>query len=187
MHTIVNPNDVAFYDNLYLFTFGAYGSTKVYTYGSSLDDALEEVATWLEEHAPGHLTALDDPLIEELTDKETGEVSDMTYTEAGYLTSFEWWVDDVMDREEIDAHCRWLGEWIEDLSVCTDCVMMIANGEDNTEEQVHSCRMAIEWAGERFDLTLTDGDEEFSTSRCDGCGCGLAGYRHNAVAIPPRP
>lgn len=97
----------------YLFSFGAYGDTHVLTYGSGMDSALEEAAEWLADNAPGHLMAHDS---EELSDLFTEAVqefeeehgrepddeercecfdkatTDLTYTEAGYLTSYEWTV-----------------------------------------------------------------------------------------------
>ena len=103
------------------FRFGAYGDTRVVVFGRSghLEDALEEAASWLAANAPGHLmpmwgdehkklyleaseelfpgvaeTDLDDDQRQQADDQAT---ADLTYTESGYLTSYEWTVDEDTD------------------------------------------------------------------------------------------
>lgn len=115
---LVNPLDYpggqrAAGKSLYAFGFGAYGSTRLLVWGTNdLDAALEEAAEWLEKYAPGHLstedhvTQLMDEVREENPDLEDEEAyekatADLTYTEAGYLTSYEWTVDDVAPRSDL--------------------------------------------------------------------------------------
>lgn len=114
---LVNPLDYpdgkhGSYDNLYAFGFGAYGSTRALLWGSSIEDALEEVAEWLAKYAPGHITSEEDvaklmaEVREDEGDMEDDEAyekatADLTYTEAGHLTSYEWTVDDVPRGSEL--------------------------------------------------------------------------------------
>jgi hypothetical protein len=109
-YVLVNPLD---YNNhmhpqLYAMHFGAYGTTclLVWSNKGSIEDAAELAAEFLAEYAPGHITSeadvgklmeeakQDDP---ELDDEEAYEAAtaDLTYTEAGWLTSYEWTIDDV--------------------------------------------------------------------------------------------
>jgi len=112
----VNPGEYhpRYGTELWEFQFGAYGDTRLLVYSKSLEDALEEAAGWLAEFAPGHLTDLkeeyenalkeareelgEDADEEELTEKaqEIAE-TDMTHTESGYLTSWEWHAGEVRD------------------------------------------------------------------------------------------
>lgn len=74
-----------------------------------------------------------------------------------------------------------------DLSVCTDCLMFIANGDLPADDS--------EYTAESFDPGLEDGwhvhagdsdhpsNTEFSRARCEGCHTGLAGARYHAVAL----
>jgi len=114
---VANPHDRAFYDNsylFYLFYFGAYGLTVVLAYANSLEDALEEAAKWLADNAPGIFVEVDyaeacteaglswPPESEEfhvahedeyLAAYERAE-TDLIYTEAGYIASWEWAVEE---------------------------------------------------------------------------------------------
>lgn len=95
------------YQNLFAFGFGAYGATRLLVWGGGdIEDALTDATGWLEQYAPGHLSSEDqvallmDEVREEdpdLSEEEAYEqaTADLTYTEAGYLTSYEWTVDDV--------------------------------------------------------------------------------------------
>lgn len=97
----------------YVLWFGACAATYLHVYADSLEDALEECAAWVAEHAPGHimahgsdeLVALYREAFEEIGLTWDGNVdwndrkqelamqsaeSDLTYTESGYLTSYEW-------------------------------------------------------------------------------------------------
>jgi len=89
-----------------LFAFGAYGSTFVLAYGYGLESRLEEAAEWLREHEPGHF--VDDEYMAELYSEAVTEAgdpepgtsehdeatqaaeTDLTYTESGWLPSWEW-------------------------------------------------------------------------------------------------
>ena len=73
-----------------LFTFGAYGNHRVLVIGYHVDDALEVAADVLFDVAPGLFLPF-----EEAEEDESGVVVDHTYTEHGYLPSWEWTVDDV--------------------------------------------------------------------------------------------
>lgn len=74
----------------WLFTFGAYGGTRVIVLSepgtSSLADAMETAAEVVAEVAPGIFA---DP-----PESEEDEV-DMTYTESGWIPSWEWGVNDI--------------------------------------------------------------------------------------------
>lgn len=101
-------------EKAFILAFGAYGTTLCLTYAQSLEDALEDCAQWLSEHAPGYLTpygetehmeliqeacqemGLEYPLPDNWQDDrryieaaQTAE-ADLTYTESGFLTSYEW-------------------------------------------------------------------------------------------------
>lgn len=108
---LVNPLEVGFFDGtyrsyhreggLYVLWFGAYADTRLAVWQGSLDDALEEAAAWLAEFAPGHIVS-DEEIAElvreaqeedpELDEGEAYEqaTADLTYTESGYITSYEW-------------------------------------------------------------------------------------------------
>lgn len=111
------PHLYNFKSNLYHFAFGAYGGTHLLVWGGNMDDALEEAADWLAENAPGYLMKHGSEEMDELY-KEACEnhgvvwtgfkseinqrlmsaicqdvEADLTYTEAGWLTSYEWWVN----------------------------------------------------------------------------------------------
>lgn len=131
---IANPSERRWWPNSYLFSFGAYGSTYVLAYGSSLEDALEEAAAWLADNAPGHLMPFGgeehtdlikeachergiefDPdkccgVIEESWDDILQEAeADLTYTESGFLTSYEWTVHENPSKADLIAlyRARW--------------------------------------------------------------------------------
>jgi hypothetical protein len=109
---------------LYLFQFGAYGTTFVYVWGNDgFDDALEEAAGWLADNAPGHFVTFEERDYQEAADDlgypaDWAEDSDMsgrvaeraevdhTYTESGYLASWEWSANEVNDPAVV-AYIRW--------------------------------------------------------------------------------
>ena len=75
-----------------------------------------------------------------------------------------------------------------DLSVCVDCLAIMANGtlgaEDAAEDAAHAARMAEQWPG--FHLVPAcpeDCEGHFSWARCEGCGSSLGGDRHPATAF----
>lgn len=121
---IVNPSEREFYTNhrshrtlvkSYVLEFGAYGGTHLLVYTDGLEDALEQCAGWLADHAPGHIMVHGSDehitLIKEACEEngltydglrdqdeqrfyemcEQAE-QDLTYTESGFLTSHEWFI-----------------------------------------------------------------------------------------------
>jgi hypothetical protein len=70
----------------------------------------------------------------------------------------------------------------DDLAVCVDCAMLIANGEGTDE---HADAVAARWPGMNTLVLACPEDCEgwFSSSPCDGCGSTLDGDRHPAVAF----
>ena len=89
------------------FQFGAYGSTRIIVLNepgiSSLEDALESAAEVLAEVAPGtfHDDAIEDAYNEAIAegmseeDAQAESETDMTYTEYGYIPSWEWHVNEL--------------------------------------------------------------------------------------------
>ena len=80
----------------------------------------------------------------------------------------------------------------DDLWVCTDCAMMIANGElgqGDWDAEVAHCQRMNEHLSERLadhgygSWVLGDEGLDFSSCRCDGCGSNLAGYRNSAAVL----
>lgn len=97
---IANPLDVprgrhARETSLFAFSFGAYGDTKVAVWEARdhIDSALEQAAEWLSKYAPGIFTEVE---------SESDE-ADMTYTESGYIASWEWNVDELTSGPLYDA------------------------------------------------------------------------------------
>lgn len=112
---MLNPDQKRWYNHLYVLWFGGCGATYLHVYADSLDDALAECAEWLAEHAPGHIMkhgseehidlikdACKDAGVTYDPDMFSGSVAtemykilekaeaDLTYTEAGFITSYEW-------------------------------------------------------------------------------------------------
>jgi hypothetical protein len=130
----LNERVTADSDRFVVFAFGAYGATYVAVPyentrpGVSIEDALEEAASKLLDVAPGMFTDLemdatrdemlaDGELTEEQhADRDSDEVQDMvherasvdmTYTESGYIASWEWTiVGEAMTRAELLAFAR---------------------------------------------------------------------------------
>jgi hypothetical protein len=121
---IVNPSDkptrkkwFSKNESLWRFQFGAYGDTRLLVWSKGVDDGLEIAADWLATNAPGHLMAEGSDELKSLRDEareELGEdaddeevdqsaTADLTYTEAGYLTSYEWTVDEAGDKGLLEA------------------------------------------------------------------------------------
>jgi hypothetical protein len=87
--------------------FDQHAPTRLLIWARSLEDALEEAGATLAEHFPGLIMAPDDPELKDLFDEareELGEdadddeaweqaTADLTYTESGYITSYEWGID----------------------------------------------------------------------------------------------
>ena len=102
-----NPDETTFTGAYYMFSFGAYGDTKVCVIQrpDHVEDALETAAECLKEHAPGLFSepdyqgAHDERECTECTDGSCEECTqaaetDHTYTESGWLLSWEWTVNE---------------------------------------------------------------------------------------------
>jgi hypothetical protein len=102
---LVNPTDYNTYmrNSVFAFAFGAYGWTKLIVWEASdhIDDALEVAGEWLAEHAPGILTSEEEigVLVREAQEEDPSAseedafqtaTQDMTYTESGWIPSWEW-------------------------------------------------------------------------------------------------
>jgi hypothetical protein len=114
---LVNPVDRDWTKHRFVLWFGACAPTRLMVWANSLDDALEEAAEWLAENAPGNIMkdweeehkALVSEVCEErgitfpdgfdaLPDEAKWAIcdeaeSDLTRTESGFLTSYEWGID----------------------------------------------------------------------------------------------
>ncbi len=112
--TMINAADRANYRHAYVLWFGAYGWTRLHVYADSLEDALESCAEWLADHAPGlimkHGSDEHNELLKEACEEmglawpippgtddfepywkaEEQALADQTYTESGYIASWEW-------------------------------------------------------------------------------------------------
>lgn len=73
------------------------------------------------------------------------------------------------------------------LQVCSDCLMMMANGDLGGEgdPDAHAARMDAEWPSEDgWHLSPGDLDEPgFSWNQCDACSSMLGGDRSEAFAM----
>lgn len=72
----------------------------------------------------------------------------------------------------------------DDLMVCVDCSMFLANGEVDDHDPEWPGPDAIDALWPDHDIALGDDHDEFSWSSCDACGSTLGGARYAAVAIP---
>ncbi len=106
---VANPDNLSWAKGAFLFSFGAYGDTKVIVLENTLDDALETAGEWLAENAPGIFIEPDyESSAQELYGKPVDECdpdeqekiwehaeTDLTYTESGHIASWEWGVQDL--------------------------------------------------------------------------------------------
>lgn len=147
---VVNPNDAHWYTRLYCLWFGAVGTTKVYVWARSFEDALEEAAGYLADQGwrgyftePDYRDAARDeyaeregvgweagdhptsryarvraaypdesdpfaPYRDDIDEEEWGEAvrgraeADLTYTESGYIASWEWGGVECHDADEYE-------------------------------------------------------------------------------------
>jgi CO/xanthine dehydrogenase Mo-binding subunit len=100
---LVDDSGASWVNSCFVLWFGAYGDTHVLTWAESIEDALEQASSELPKDM---FTALTDSYTEALAElvaegadpeddetiqaaQEAAEV-DMTYTESGYLASWEW-------------------------------------------------------------------------------------------------
>lgn len=112
--TMINPMARSWHKHAYVLWFGAYGWTRLHVYADSLEDALEECAGWLADHAPGLITRQGsdeyrDLMADECKERglawpmpagcddfepyweaEDAALADHTYTESGWIPSWEW-------------------------------------------------------------------------------------------------
>lgn len=111
---VANASDRSWTRQSFVLWFGQCAPTYVLVYANDLDSALELAADWLADNAPGHLLKHSDPELQTLYAEACHELygvelpapfgciderqasayeqatADLTYTEAGYLTSYEW-------------------------------------------------------------------------------------------------
>lgn len=125
---IANACDHSSYRNLYLMWGGAYGTTRVFVWANSFEDAFEEFVEWADDHAPGLLTKLDtsdlkssardlgipwqsswpdyedDDFVRVLENAEADLtlIGHTTLKHGQYIPSWEWGGDDVSGSEEYD-------------------------------------------------------------------------------------
>lgn len=77
---------------------------------------------------------------------------------------------------------------IDDLWVCCDCIMMIANGDlpTGSDADVEDFQEAFDIACEReapYQWVAGSEENEFSWRHCDCCHSSLGGSRHEAYLI----
>jgi hypothetical protein len=124
---LVNPTDRNYTRHRFVLHFGAYGWTRLMVCADSLDDAIEIAAEHLAAYAPGHVMkmwgdehkglikdvceekgiafpdgfeALEDEVKNAICDEAE---ADLTRTESGFLTSYEWGVSlEDPTRAELD-------------------------------------------------------------------------------------
>ena len=78
-----------------------------------------------------------------------------------------------------------------EIEVCSDCLMMMANGEigdvSEAETEAHAAAMDAAWPmSEGWHLSpdhRESDDDTFSWQSCEGCKSSLGGDRHAAVAM----
>ena len=125
---IANPDEFEDDKKLYLFTFGAYGSTKVYVWADHDEDAFEIAVEWLDDNAPGHLTDVteddlkrsaedlgvewqpswpdwDDAAFAHVVQNAEADLTQVAHTtlkHGQYLHSWEWTFDEVTDPAEYE-------------------------------------------------------------------------------------
>lgn len=115
---VINPEESDWKPEVYDLCFGAYGETRVSVHAKGVEDALETAAEWLAEHAPGIFTEPDyegaarDAGYSSMADcaRDLGPEgdytrissaaeADLTYTESGWIPSWEWSVDGPRQKE----------------------------------------------------------------------------------------
>lgn len=76
---------------------------------------------------------------------------------------------------------------VYDCWICTDCLLVTANGEYLEDEEKAAAICASEERLYPANIVAGDADkdDEFSRSPCDLCGDRLAGARHHAHEIHP--
>ncbi len=109
---MADDNRWSAHEGVFVFHFGAYGDTHVLAYGH-LENALEDAAAWLKDNAPGAFTEPDyEGVRAELSEDASGQQvtdhaeADLTYTESGWLCSYEWNFTTITDPEDLLAFVR---------------------------------------------------------------------------------
>lgn len=78
-------------------------------------------------------------------------------------------------------------EKVADGWCCTDCLMLIANGDTSgysgTDAEKAEWLAEVDRRSEGINWVPGDAEEEFSTRQCDVCGSMLAGARHEVVGL----
>lgn len=79
------------------------------------------------------------------------------------------------------------GDVLDELMVCDDCFMLIANGDDSglTAEEAQICDKGIRATQEQYNGYLVPGDDadELSTRPCECCNRNLAGRRNQVIIL----
>jgi hypothetical protein len=68
----------------------------------------------------------------------------------------------------------------DNVMVCTDCMMYIANGDNATR---NGWAIKRNWKGYHLFLDDSGKDDEFSSRPCEGCGARFTGARFHCVAL----
>lgn len=76
-------------------------------------------------------------------------------------------------------------EHLGDLSVCVDCILYLANGDEpEGEEAAEVIKRALMWKMAEGITVVACGDElGFSWSACELCGSRLGGGRYKAAEL----
>lgn len=72
-----------------------------------------------------------------------------------------------------------------ELSVCSDCIQLLANGDSGESTSRAAEGMRRTWGNLAVHLVVGGEDLGFSVDRCDGCGAEGGGERFGAVALIP--
>ncbi len=123
---VANGSDRDFFKgNNFVFSFGAYGSTRVRVYEKSLESALDEAIDWLADNAKGHI--VDDQVTEAYNEAIAAGKSESAAIEEAesdttiggnnghHILSYEWSVTenpsraDILDMEERPKEHRAMG------------------------------------------------------------------------------
>jgi len=125
---VANPDEFEDDKKLYLFTFGAYGWTKVYVWADHDENAFEIAVEWIDDNAPGHLTDVteddlkrsaedlgvewqpswpdwDDAAFAHVVQNAEADLTQVAHTtlkHGQYLHSWEWTFDEVTDPAEYE-------------------------------------------------------------------------------------
>jgi hypothetical protein len=101
---VINADEKINGTKSHMIGFGSVGTTWCLVFAYSIEDALEDAAQWLaDKELFGHITPHDRGLDELGCDcADPYECESHTYTEAGWLTSHEWFViGENMSRNQI--------------------------------------------------------------------------------------